>query len=206
MKDNSINSALNRFEIILASGSPRRHELLKGLDLEFTIDTLNHADESWEEGIPLCEIPEYLAKKKSFGFHRSLQDNEIIITADTMVFCDEHILGKPQDRDDAFAMLRYLSDKTHKVYTGVYLRNNKAETSFTAMSEVTFKHLSDSEIDYYLDNYQPYDKAGSYGVQEWIGYIAISGIKGSYYNVMGLPVQRLYVELNKLARELSSQE
>lgn len=200
----NLNPTLNNYKIILASASPRRYELLKGLDLSFTVDTKNNADERWNEGMLHPEIPEFLAKQKSYGFHRDLEDDEIIITADTMVFCDNEILGKPKDEKEAFRMLRFLSGKTHKVYTGVCIRHNMKEASFTSISEVTFRELSDGEIGYYLQNYKPYDKAGAYGVQEWIGYIAISGIDGSYYNVMGLPVQQLYVELNRLVLEISS--
>ncbi|NMB37479.1 MAG: septum formation inhibitor Maf [Bacteroidales bacterium] len=202
------------YRFILASKSPRRYELLAGLDIEFKVETGPEAPEAFNGDIPQSQVPEYLAKHKSLAFHRPLEPDEVLITADTLVFCPEEkqgsgvltdeilqkcqILGKPTDREDAVSILSLLSDNTHYVLTGVALRTSKAIRSFTAVTEVTFKELTPEEISYYIDNYAPYDKAGAYGVQEWIGHIGITAIKGSYYNVMGLPVQSLYEELCKL--------
>lgn len=184
-------------KIILGSASPRRRELLAGLDLEFTVDTQTNFTEAFSPGMPHSAVTEYLAKGKSLGFHRELRDNEILITADTMVLCGEKILGKPKDKAGAARMLGLLQGNTHTVLTGVCIRDNAKMKSFTASTKVAFGPLSAEEIEYYLEKYKPYDKAGSYGVQEWIGYVGISGIEGSYYNVMGLPVQRLYRELEQ---------
>lgn len=142
-------------------------------------------------------IPQYLAIGKSHGFHRPLSENEILITADTMVLCGNGIMGKPKSRTEAIAMLKELQDNRHTVLTGVCIRSDAKERAFTCSSTVWFSKLTNEEIEYYIDSYKPYDKAGSYGVQEWIGYVAIKGIEGSYFNVMGLPVQRLYTELKK---------
>ncbi|MCQ2173934.1 MAG: Maf family nucleotide pyrophosphatase [Bacteroidales bacterium] len=186
-------------KIILASSSPRRRELLSGLDVPFTVDTLN----SFEEG-PLdfddpAEVPLALAQGKSHGFHRPLQEDEILIAADTVVILrpdssggKARVLGKPRDREDAVRMLRELSGKVHEVVTAVVLRDPSREQSFSEKTLVSFRNLSDAEIDYYVDRYKPYDKAGSYGVQEWIGYVAIDRIEGSFYNVMGFPVHKVY--------------
>lgn len=181
---------------ILASASPRRKELMEGLDLDFTIE-IYECDESYAPSTPILEIPEYLSKIKSLAFKRDLEESEVLITADTMVLCDGLIMGKPIDRDDAIKMLRLLSGKKHQVLTGVTIRSNTKKVSFTAITEVSFKKLKDEEIIYFIDKYKPFDKAGSYAVQEWIGYIGICSINGSFYNVMGLPVQMLYEELGK---------
>lgn len=183
--------------IILGSASPRRKELLAGLDLDFVVDTKNNFIEVYPDTIPLAEVPEYLAKGKSNGFHRELQSNELLITADTMVLCNGEMLGKPKDKADATRMLGMLQNNKHTVITGVCLRSYNKMKSFTTTSNVCFGKLSAEEIDYYLEKYKPYDKAGAYGVQEWIGYVGITGLEGSYYNVMGLPVQRLYAELKQ---------
>ena len=183
------------YTFTLASASPRRRELLKGLDIAFTVEPGKDEKEAFSEGMPHTEIPAFLARHKSESFHRELAPDEVLITADTLVFLDEKILGKPHGRDEAAAMLRALSGRTHTVVTGVALRTAERMHSFSDMTEVDFKNLTDSEIDYYIDHYQPYDKAGAYGVQEWIGYTGITAIRGSYFNVMGLPVQRLYTEL-----------
>ncbi len=188
---------LQNKKIILASGSPRRRELLAGLDIEFTTDTGNIFDEVYPPELPHNEIPEYLAKGKSYGFHRELVKDEILITADTLVFCCGEILCKPKDKADAVRMIQMLQNNNHTVLTGVCLRSTDKIKSFTASTKVHFSSLSVEETEYYVEKYRPYDKAGSYGVQEWIGYACISGIEGSYYNVMGLPVQRLYRELEK---------
>lgn len=192
-----LNELIKSKKIILASASPRRKELMQGLGLEFTVDTRNDFEEVIPEGYEASLAPEYLAKGKSNGFHRQLEDDEIIITADTMVLCNGHILGKPSDKDNGMQMLRMLQNNSHTVITGVCIRDAHKEVSFSVSTEVYFNALTDEELEYYLDNYKPYDKAGAYGVQEWIGHIGINRIDGSYYNVMGLPVQRLYVELQK---------
>lgn len=182
-------------QIILASGSPRRRELLSAMDIPFTVDTGNTFDESWSSDTPHEKVPELMAEGKSFGFHRELADNEILVTSDTMVLCGTEILGKPKDRDDAIRMLKLLSGRGHQVITAVTLRGREKKKTFSVTSNVFFKELSDSEITYYLDTYKPYDKAGAYGIQEWIGYIGISRLEGSFYNVMGFPASRFYEEL-----------
>ena len=182
-------------QIILASGSPRRRELLSAMDIPFTVDTGNTFDESWSSDTPHEKVPELMAEGKSFGFHRELADNEILVTSDTMVLCGTEILGKPKDRDDAIRMLKLLSSRGHQVITAVTLRDREKKKTFSVTSNVFFKELSDSEITYYLDTYKPYDKAGAYGIQEWIGYIGISRLEGSFYNVMGFPASRFYEEL-----------
>jgi len=192
-----LRDKLKGFDIILASTSPRRRFLLEGIDLDFKIENGGDIDEIFDSSMDVQLVPEYLAELKSKEFARKLNDNEILITADTMVLCENEILGKPLDRQDAVGMLGKLSGKKHQVLTGVFIRSNYKSRSFTASTDVYFRDLSAKEIEYYVDNYKPYDKAGAYGAQEWIGYIAISRIEGSYFNVMGLPVQRLYLELKK---------
>ncbi|MCQ2148293.1 MAG: Maf family nucleotide pyrophosphatase [Bacteroidales bacterium] len=182
-------------KIILASGSPRRKELLGNLGLEFTVDTENSFEETFDPATPHPEVPILMSKGKSGGFHRPLEDNEILITADTMVLCDSKILGKPHSREEAFNMLKGLSGKDHQVITGVTIRSTEKTVSFDDTTTVTFRNLTDSEIEYYIDNYKPFDKAGSYAIQEWIGLMGISAINGSVYNVIGLPVHRVYEEL-----------
>ena len=145
--------------------------------------------------MPLVDVPQYVSEKKADAFQAIMKENELVITADTMVICDDRIMGKPKDTREAREMLQLLSGKTHKVATGVTLTTLDRRTSFTTVTEVTFSVLSDKEIDYYIDNFQPFDKAGAYGIQEWIGGVAVSSLKGSYYNVMGLPIHRLYQEL-----------
>lgn len=186
------------YKITLASASPRRRELLAGLDIKFTVEPSKDDKEVYDESVPRRKVPEFLARHKSESFHRPLEENEILITADTLVFVGDDIIGKPKDRDDAVRMLGMLSGNTHTVITGVTLRTTRETRSFSVSTGVTFKTLEKWETDYYLDRFKPYDKAGSYGVQEWIGYIGITGINGSYYNVMGLPVQRLYEELKNI--------
>lgn len=187
---------INNYKIILASKSPRRKELLAGLDLPFEV-IVHEVDEIFPDDLPMEEIPVYLAKLKAEPFINELKSDTLVITADTIVWIDGTVLGKPNDYQHADAMLRQLSGKKHVVVTGVCLTTKAKQVVFSASTDVWFKDLNDDEIDYYLKNYQPYDKAGSYGVQEWIGYIAIERIEGSYFNVMGLPVQRLYEELKK---------
>ncbi len=185
----------DKYRFVLASQSPRRKELLAGLGIKFTVEPIKDEKEVYGDELPREAVPEFLARHKSESFHRELEDDEVLITADTLVYLGDELLGKPKDRGEACAMLRRLSGHTHTVLTGVVLRTRDACASFTDTTEVIFRELSDAEIEYYVDNYRPYDKAGAYGVQEWIGYAGITGIRGSYFNVMGLPVQRLYDEL-----------
>ena len=192
---------IEKFKITLGSQSPRRRELLSGLDIDFTIEPNKDESESFTDDMVQEEVPEFLSRHKSDTFHRELLDNEILITADTLVFCNGEIIGKPSDRNDAYNIIKKLSGNTHRVITGVALRSKGCYRSFSAITDVTFNELSDEEIYYYIDKYQPYDKAGAYGVQEWIGYVGINSINGSFYNVMGLPVQRLYTELAKFIEE-----
>lgn len=191
-----LNEKLKERRLILGSASPRRKELLGGLGLPFVVDAQANAEEKYDPATPLEKVPEVLARFKSEAFHRDLEDDEILITADTVVICNGELLGKPKDRADAERMLGMLSGNTHKVITSVCIRDMYRMSVFSVESLVTFKPLAGEEIAYYLDNYSPYDKAGSYGIQEWIGYVGISSIEGSHYNVMGLPVQRLYQELS----------
>lgn len=188
---------LNGKKIILGSNSPRRRELLKGLDVEFVIDTKTNFVESIPPDAPHESVPVLMAEGKSLGFHRPLGDDEVLITADTMVLCGKDILGKPHSEEEAAEMLRLLSGKEHKVLTAVTLRDSRHFRTFTDTAHVFFKELTESEIDYYLNRYKPYDKAGSYGVQEWIGYIGIERIDGSYFNVMGFPTSKVYKELSE---------
>ena len=190
-----LDKILSGRKVILASASPRRRELLVGLGVDFTIDTGNTFEEVIPSGLPHPQVPEYMAKGKSYGFHRELENDEIIITADTMVLCEDEIMGKPKDREDAVRMIEKLQDNKHTVYTGVCIRSLQKEVSFTVATDVHFGKLTPDEISYYIDTCKPFDKAGAYGVQEWIGYAAIKGIDGSYFNVVGLPVHRLYHEL-----------
>lgn len=182
-------------KIILGSNSPRRRELLAGLDIEFTVDTGNNFEETYDPSTPHEMIPEVLSKGKSEGFHRPLERDEILITSDTLVLCGDKVMGKPHSREEAFEMLKLLSGREHKVITAVTVRdiNRTSTTSDTAI--VHFKELSDSEINYYIDTFKPFDKAGAYGIQEWIGYIGIGRIEGSYFTIMGFPVHLVYQEL-----------
>jgi len=181
--------------IILASNSPRRKELLAGLGIDYEVRTLPDIDESFPAHLQGGEIPLYISKEKADAYKPMLKPGELIITADTIVWLNGEVLGKPRDREDAISMLHKLSGNTHEVFTGVTLTTTEKQRSFYAETKVTFSQLSDEEIVYYVDKYQPFDKAGSYGVQEWVGYIGVERIEGSYFNVMGLPVQRLYREL-----------
>lgn len=181
--------------IILASNSPRRKELLAGLGIDYEVRTLPDIDESFPAHLQGGEIPLYISKEKADAYKPMLKPGELIITADTIVWLNGEVLGKPRDREDAISMLHKLSGNTHEVFTGVTLTTTEKQRSFYAETKVTFAQLSDEEIVYYVDKYQPFDKAGSYGVQEWVGYIGVECIEGSYFNVMGLPVQRLYREL-----------
>lgn len=183
------------YKVVLASNSPRREELLRGIDIDFEVKILPEVDESYPDSLPSEEIAEFVSVKKAKAYIDSLREDELLITADTIVLLDGKIFGKPIDKKDAKQMLRALSGKTHRVITGVCLTSTKKQTSFSATSDVTFGELTDAEIEFYVERYSPMDKAGSYGVQEWIGYIGVKHINGSYYNIMGLPIQRLYREL-----------
>ena len=198
------------YKIILASNSPRRKELLAGLDMPFEVKVLKGIDESYPSTLSPYEMAQYIASKKADAYRGLLADGILILTADTVVIApteDEQndkegrgiILGKPKDAEDAKRMLRMLSGKTHHVVTGVCLTTVKEQHQFSVTTEVTFKSLSEEEIEYYVSKYKPFDKAGAYGIQEWIGYIGCTGLKGSYYNVMGLPVQRIYEELSQMS-------
>ncbi|MBR5176353.1 MAG: septum formation protein Maf [Bacteroidales bacterium] len=186
--------------IILASNSPRRKELLAALEIDFTVDTGTSFVETYSPDTPHERVPELMSRGKSLGFHRELDPDEILVTSDTMVLCGKEILGKPVDREDAERMLKLLSGREHHVITAVTIRDKEHEKTFSVASSVFFKELSNSEIDYYIDNYKPFDKAGAYGIQEWIGYIGITGIEGSFYNVMGFPTQRFYDELQSFLK------
>lgn len=181
--------------IILGSNSPRRKELLAGLGFEFTVDTGNNFDECIEDGVDPHQQVIDMSEGKSLGFHRELKQDEILITADTIVIVDDELLGKPHSRQEAVCMLQKLSGREHEVVTAVTIRDASRKLTFSDSSKVVFAPLSDSEIDYYIDNYKPFDKAGAYGIQEWIGYAAIESIAGSFYNIMGLPVHRIYQEI-----------
>lgn len=182
-------------KLILASNSPRRKELLSGLDFEYETRVIPDVDESYPDSIPLEEIAVYIAEKKASEYIKELKDGELLITADTVVLLENKILGKPVNEEESVSMLKALSGKNHKVITGVCLTSRQKQVSFSDFANVTFGQLNDSEINYYVSKYKPFDKAGAYGVQEWIGYVAVERIEGSYYNVMGLPVFRLYKEL-----------
>ena len=213
-----------KYKIILASNSPRRKELLAGLDIPFEVKVIKGIDESYPESLDAYEVAEYISSKKAEAYRSLLEEDPsgkaseepgedaaqtLILTADTVVIAptaDEQndqegkgvILGKPKDEEDAVRMLRMLSGKTHHVVTGVCLTTRSQQRHFSVTTEVTFKQLSDAEIRYYISHYKPFDKAGAYGIQEWIGYIGCAGLKGSYFNVMGLPVQRIYEEIARM--------
>lgn len=189
---------IKKYKVILASASPRRRELLHGLDVDFEVRALPDVDESFPETLQGGDIPLYISKKKADAYRPYMADDELVITADTIVWLDGAALGKPVDEDDARRMLRNMSGKQHSVFTGVAITTKDVQYSFVAQSDVTFAELSGEEIEYYIAKYKPMDKAGAYGAQEWIGYIGMSNIVGSYFNVMGLPVQRLYSELKKV--------
>lgn len=182
-------------KIVLASNSPRRKELLAGLDIPFEVRVLDNIDESFPETLPTKEIAGYISKKKADAYRQTMADDELIITADTIVVLGQEVMGKPKDDEEARRMLRELSGKTHQVITGVCLTTKDKQSNFSVETDVTFKTLSEEEIDYYVAHYRPLDKAGAYGIQEWIGHIGVTGLNGSYFNVMGLPVQRIYEAL-----------
>ena len=185
-------------KIILASNSPRRKELLAGLGYPYEVRVLDDIDESYPDTLRGGEVASYISCVKAEAYRTTMADDELIITADTIVCLDERVLGKPADETEAIAMLRSLSGRTHQVYTGVALTTKTEQTSFVSCSHVTFAQLTEEEIRHYVTHFRPMDKAGAYGIQEWIGYIGVERIDGSYFNVMGLPVQRLYRELKKV--------
>ena len=187
------------YKIILASNSPRRKELLAGLDLQFEVRVLQGIDESYPQDLPTLKIAEFISKKKADAYVQTMADDELVITADTVVILGDEVMGKPHDEADAKRMLGELSGRTHQVATGVTLSTKERQVSFSVVTDVTFKQLSADEIDYYVRTYKPFDKAGAYGIQEWIGYIGVTALKGSYFNVMGLPVQRIYEALKRFA-------
>ena len=196
-----VKSLLPHYRIILASNSPRRKELLAGLDIDFEVRVISGIDEHYPDTLAVYDIAEYISLKKAETYRQTMADDELVITADTIVVCGNEVMGKPQDDTDARRMLHALSGRTHQVITGVTLTTQMTQKSFSVTTEVTFKQLTDSEIDYYIETYHPSDKAGAYGIQEWIGYIGVVGLHGSYYNVMGLPVQRIYEALRVIADE-----
>ena len=189
---------LTKYKVILASNSPRRKELLAGLGVDYEVRTLPDVDESYPDTLQGADIPLYIAKEKADAYRDMLQPGELMITADTIVWLDGKVLGKPKDREDALCMLLAMSGRTHEVFTGVCITTTEWQRSFATQTEVRFSKLSEEEITYYIDKFQPMDKAGAYGVQEWIGFIGVENISGSYYNIMGLPVQRLYKELIRI--------
>lgn len=189
---------LKKYRVVLASNSPRRRELLTGLQVDYQVKVLPDIEESYPDDLKGEEIPVFIAREKADAYKPTMANDELIITADTIVYVDGEVLGKPKDEADAERMLRTLSGRTHQVITGVCLTTVSFQRTFAAVTDVTFASLSDKEIRFYVSHFRPFDKAGAYGVQEWIGYVGVTGLKGSYFNVMGLPVQRLYQELKKL--------
>ena len=182
-------------KIILASNSPRRKELLAGLDVPFEVRVINGIDESYPASLPTRQIAEYISQKKAAAYRETMAVDELVITADTVVILGDEVMGKPKDDAEACRMLRELSGQTHQVITGVTLTTMERQISFSVKTDVTFKELTNEEIHYYVEKYHPMDKAGAYGIQEWIGHIGVTGLSGSFYNVMGLPIQRIYEAL-----------
>ena len=189
---------LKKYNIVLASNSPRRKELMSGLGVDYVVKTLPDVDESYPDTLQGTEIPAYISREKADAYKSLIQPDELLITADTIVWLNGEVLGKPKGREGAIDMLRKLSGTSHQVITGVCLTTSDWQKSFTAVTDVTFATLTEEEIIYYVDKYTPMDKAGAYGVQAWIGFIGVESISGSYFNVMGLPIQRLYQELKRL--------
>ncbi len=186
---------ITNYKVLLASNSPRRKELLQGIDIDFEIKVLPDIDESYPASLPVEEVAEFIAEKKASSYTNNLKEDELLITADSVVILDGAIFGKPNNKEEANAMLTALSGKAHRVISGVCLATLEKQVSFSVTSEVLFSELSNEEIEYYINRYSPFDKAGSYGIQEWIGYIGVEHLSGSYFNIMGLPIQRLYREL-----------
>lgn len=186
---------LNKYEIVLASNSPRRKELLQRMGVNFKVRTLFGIDESYPDSLRGEDIVCYISRNKAKAYQSSMAPNELLITADTIVYVDGEVMGKPKNAEQAKEMLHKLSGKTHQVITGVTIVTAKCTENFGVTSQVKFTNITDEEINFYVDNYLPFDKAGAYGIQEWIGIVAVEEIKGSYFNVVGLPVQRLYQKL-----------
>lgn len=186
---------LDNYHIILASNSPRRRQLLSGLDIDFEVKVLPDIEENYPETLAIRDIPVFIATEKAAAYKDMMTEHDLIITADTVVVLGKKVLGKPKNQNDAKLMLHELSGHTHQVITGVCLMSRARQRSFSVTTDVTFKELTEAEISYYVEKYQPLDKAGAYGIQEWIGYIGVTSLSGSYFNVMGLPVQRIYNEL-----------
>lgn len=189
---------LKQYKIVLCSNSPRRKELLKGLGLNFQTRIIDGIDESYDKSLPGEDIAKMISETKAESYKATMSSDELIITADTIVYVDGEVLGKPQNKIDAARMLKMISGKCHDVITGVCLLTSNKRISFSVKTKVSFAQITDDEISFYIENYKPYDKAGAYGIQEWIGYIGVDSIQGSYFNVMGLPVQRLYSELKNI--------
>ena len=189
---------LKKYKVILASNSPRRKDLLAGLGVEYEVRTMPDVDESYPSTLKGADIPLYISQEKANAYRSMLQSDELMITADTIVWLEGEVLGKPADRAEAISMLQRMSGRTHEVYTGVSITTTEWQRSFAVQTEVKFATLTNEEIVYYVDRFQPMDKAGAYGVQEWIGFIGVEHIEGSYFNIMGLPVQRLYKELKEI--------
>lgn len=189
---------LKQYKIVLCSNSPRRKELLKDLGLNFQTRIIDGIDESYDKSLPGEDIAKMISEKKAESYKATMSSDELIITADTIVYVDGEVLGKPQNKIDAARMLKMISGKCHDVITGVCLLTSNKRISFSVKTKVSFAQITDDEISFYIENYKPYDKAGAYGIQEWIGYIGVDSIQGSYFNVMGLPVQRLYSELKNI--------
>ena len=188
-------SHIQKYDILLASNSPRRRELLSGLGIEYQVTALPNIDESYPETLQGEEIPQYIATVKAEAYKPEMSDKTLLITADTIVWLNGKVFGKPKDKDDAKNMLRTLSGNIHTVITGVCITTQEKQISFAVSTDVSFATLDEEEIDFYVENYAPLDKAGAYGIQEWIGFVGVNGINGSYFNVMGLPIHRLYQEL-----------
>ena len=190
-----LNQKFKEYNIILASKSPRRKDLLSELNIDFKLISLKHIEEKYPDNINNEEIAVFLAKLKADAFINNLSNKDIVITADTIVLLNDNVMNKPKDKNDAIEMLTNISGNKHRVITGVCITSKEKRVSFSAKTDVYFRKLTNKEITYYVDKYKPYDKAGAYGIQEWIGYIGVEKIEGSYFNVMGLPVQKLYDEL-----------
>lgn len=184
--------------LLLASNSPRRKELLAGLDIPMEVVKLKDIDETHPADLQGSDIPLHIARLKMQAYDMQLQEGEVLVTADTIVWCNGEEMGKPKDAADAHRMLRSLSGRTHQVYTAVCLRSRVDHIEFVCGTDVTFAELTDEQISYYIEQYKPFDKAGAYGIQEWIGYVGVTRLEGSYFNVMGLPVQKLYTALQTL--------
>jgi len=197
-KRNPMLEHLKKYRILLGSASPRRKELLAGLDIPFEVKVLPDVDESYPDELQKEEIPLFLSRLKADAYKNLLEENDLLITADTIVWLDGRVYGKPKNENEAKEMLRILSGNIHEVITGVCISEKKKQLVFHTVSKVKFAQLDEDEIDYYVKKYKPYDKAGSYGVQEWIGYIGVEQLEGSFYNVMGLPVRMLYKYLKEI--------